>query len=158
MLLDDCKNMVAVWGPVSGHGLSRLKEAGDLILVPEQRPSLLGLKAVVPLLKGAGLDLVYCTDNMLGILFYKGKIKQGLVFYKQRQPGEVIASSGSLYFSLLSRLHNVPLEFIRQDELGFLAPDKDASSLEGENFILEENTQEYIIEPCEESIEEEEKI
>jgi methylthioribose-1-phosphate isomerase len=111
MKLDALKQAVLVWGPLSEEAVKRLKTQGSPILVAECRPSLLGLKHNLPLLKKAAVDFVYCTDNSLGLLFYKKKINKTLIF-----GGKGV--SGSLYAALLSKIHNIPLEIIAPGPIG----------------------------------------
>ena len=145
MKLDALKDAVLVWGPLSEEAVKRLKAEAGPILVAECRPSLLGLKHNLPLLKKAGIDFVYCPDNGLGLLFYKKKINKTLISGDK-------GISGSLYAALLSKIHNVPLEIIAQGPAGLKDLDRDASTLEGKDFILEVDKEEYIIEPGQEII------
>ena len=129
-----------VWGPLSEEAVQRLKEQGSLVVVAENRPSLAGLKHDLPLLAKEGIGSVYCPDNALGLLFYQQKIKKALI---SRGPG-------SLYAALLSKVHNVPFEIVDQGSLNTEGLDRSAATLEGRNFILEVDREEYIIEPGEE--------
>jgi len=78
--LNALKNLILIWGPLSEEAAQELKKEGSLVLVAENRPSLLGLKHNIPILKKEQVDFVYCTDNALGFLFYKQKIKKTLIF------------------------------------------------------------------------------
>ena len=150
MKLTESKEMIAIWGPVSQAAIAELKQSKSLILIPEHRPFLLGLKHNLPLLKSEGVDLMYCNDNVLGLLFYKGKIKETLLFYKEKKEDGLICICGSLYVSLLSKLHNVPIKTFLQNNVDFSLLDKGASTLEGKDFVLEENKENYIIEASDE--------
>lgn len=154
MKLNDIESLVLVWGAISEAVLGQLKKEASLILVPENRPFLLGLKHNIPLLERENIDYLYCTDNMLGLFFYKGKIRKTLIFYKEARE-KIIGFCGTMYVSLLSKLHHVDIQYVRQDKLSFNFSDKDASTLGGKNFILEENKQTYIIEPYNELVDEE---
>lgn len=145
MKLNDINNAVLVWGVVSDEGMKRLKEQNCIVIVAENRPYLIGLKHNIPLLKKEKVNFVYCTDNMLGLLFYKGKIKKTFVFCKQRKE-ENIGICGSLYVCLLSSLHNVQVEIVPQAEVDFEGLDRDVSSLGARGFVLEEYKQGCIIE------------
>jgi methylthioribose-1-phosphate isomerase len=97
------------------------------------------------LLAKEGIDCVYCPDNALGLLFYKQKIKRALI----------ARGSGSLYVALLCKVHKVPFEVVEPGPVNREGLDRDAATLEGRNFILEVNKEEYIIEPDEELIDKE---
>jgi methylthioribose-1-phosphate isomerase len=141
MKLNALKSLTLVWGPLSEEAATKLKSQDSLVLVAENRPSLLGLKHNIPILKKEQVDFIYCTDNALGLLFYKQKIKKTLIFSKDRLKGV----SGSLYAALLSKIHNVPVEIMEQGSIDLKALDRDASTLGGKDFILEDNKEEYII-------------
>ena len=136
MNLNDVKNSLLIWGPISTKGLSQIKEEGCLVVVPENRPWMIGLRHNVPLLKKEDIPSVYCTDNMLGLLFYREKVKKTLLFYKKQKKEGIIGISGSLYVALLSRLHQIPIVIVDQGELDLDSSDKDAASLGGEKYIL----------------------
>ncbi|MBN2119834.1 MAG: hypothetical protein JW734_02095 [Candidatus Omnitrophica bacterium] len=146
MKLVNAGKFILVWGPVSQEGLEELKREGLPVLVPENRPFLLGLKHNIPLFKESNINFVYCTDNMLGLLFYKGKIKKTFLFYRESDEQALAGICGSLYVALLSKLHNVRVEILNEAKVDLDRLDVDASSLEGKNFILQENKEEYIIE------------
>jgi len=140
MKLDKIKDAILIWGIVSDDGLSILKNE-KIVIVPETRPYLLGLLYNAPLLKKQKINFVYCTDNMLGFLFYKDKIKKTIIFYKKLTKKGIICISGSLYVALLSKLHNVAIKIMPQKNLKnikFL--DNSATTLAGKKFILKEDT------------------
>lgn len=113
MKIEELNNLILIWGPLSKEGLfylnDTIKDKPLRVLVAENRPHLIGLKHNIPLLKKEGIPLVYCTDNMLGFLFYRGKIKEVLLFCKEFREKEIIASSGSLFAIYLAKLHRVPV-------------------------------------------------
>jgi len=152
MKLADINNAVLVWGPVSEQGLSCLKEKAKLVIVAENRPYLTGLLHNAPLLKKKGIDFVYCNDSALGLLFYKKKISEVVIFYKEEKDSGFLTYSGSLYAALLAKLHGVSVRLFPAEKLNTEVLDKDASALEGKTFILEENGSNYIIEAEEEFI------
>lgn len=145
MKVKNITKAVLIWGPVSEEGINRLKEDKALAIVPENRPYLIGLKYNACLLKRENINFVYCTDNMLGFLFYKDKIRKTLFFYKERKEKGIVGICGSLYMLLLSKLHNIPIEVISQGEVNFRFLDKDVSSLGGKSFILGETDKSCII-------------
>lgn len=156
MKLEDINDALLVWGYISGSSLSRIKQQG-LVIVPEGRPYLTGLRHNVILLKKENIDFVYCTDNMLGLLFYKNKIKKTLLFYRKLNKNGVTGICGSLYVCLLSKLHNVPINITPQDNLEFSFPDRDCSTLSGNDFVpnLRAGIQDFIVKPEDEFIDQE---
>ena len=78
MKLEDLNNLILIWGVLSKDSLGLFKE--ETILVPENRPFLYGLKHNVPLLEDNNIPFVYCTDNMIGHLFYRNKNKKDIYF------------------------------------------------------------------------------
>jgi len=152
MKLDSISKATLIWGMISQEGLVHLKEEKSLVIVPENRPYLIGLKHNAPLLKKENIDFVYCCDNVLGLLFYKGKIEKTLLFYKELNQNGVTGICGSLYAALLSKLHNIPIKIApqRRCEIEFL--DADASSLGG-NLFLEDRQDNCIIRAGDEVIE-----
>ncbi|MFC1514820.1 hypothetical protein ACFL5X_02855 [Candidatus Omnitrophota bacterium] len=151
----EARKYILIWGPLSAAGVARLAHEGSCVLVPESRPSLLGLKHNLPLLKAKGIDCVYCPDNALGSLFYAGRIATTLLFCRGSASGDMQGVCGSLYAGLLSRLHGVAVEVLEEGSCDRGVLDRDASTLEGRNFILEEDPGKYIIRQDYESIKEE---
>jgi hypothetical protein len=114
MRLNEMKEGLLLWGVPTGKGIKEIKERmqdnPDLyVLVPEMRPSLLGLGVARRLAK-EGIKHLYATDNMLGILFYKRKIKAVIFFYKDLIDRNFSGICGSLYVCLLARLHHVSIQ------------------------------------------------
>ena len=134
MKLNDITKLSLIWGlPVDFEGLKN-----KFLLVPEMRPYLLGL-SLCEELKTHGYPYVYVTDNMLGYLFFKGKIKETLLFYLERTADEIKGISGSLYVTLLSRLHQVPVYFRPGKRLAAVN-DKHAGTLDGRAFVEDEKS------------------
>jgi len=152
MNLAEINKATLIWGPVSREGLDYLSKESSLVVVPEGRPYLLGLNYNIPLIKERSINLVYCTDNTLGLLFYQGKIKETILFYKKKQADGLIGICGSLYVALLSELHQVLVKSFPQGVCNWENIDKDASTLEARGFIMEENKEDYLIEPNDELI------
>lgn len=152
MKLENINNAILIWGMLSQEGLDHLKEKKSLVVVPENRPYLIGLKHNIPLLKKEGIDFVYCCDNVLGLLFYKEKIEQTLLFYKELTQNGVTGICGSLYVALLSKLHNIPIKIAPQERSEIEFPDADVSTLGG-NLFLEEREENCIIKAGDEVIE-----
>jgi hypothetical protein len=131
MRLSDVKGLVLLWGIPSNHGIEAIKERAEAncdlsFLVPEMRPHCLGLE-VAKRLNKEGIKYVYATDNMLGILFFKNKVKEVLLFYKEMTDHEIVGISGSLYVCLLAHVHTIPIEPVRG---GIAGTSQAASSLD----------------------------
>ncbi len=134
MRLDEITRLSLIWGvPAEFKGLK-----GKFLLVPEMRPYLLGL-SLCEELKTHGYPHVYVTDNMLGYLFFKGKIKETLLFYLERTTDEIKGISGSLYVTLLSKLHQVPVYFCPGKKPD-IVNDKHAGTLDGRSFVEDEKS------------------
>lgn len=154
MKLKDINNATLIWGIASAQGLRDIKENISTLVVAEGRPYMFGLKHNVPLLKEEGIDFIYCNDTSLGLLFYKEKIKETVIFYSQVVDSGIEAISGSLYVAMLSKLHKVPIRIMPQgiSDTAFL--DSDALTLEG-NLIVPKSDKECIIKADNEIIDEE---
>ena len=139
MILDDIKNKgLLVWGAISEQGLEQIKEGQDLVIVPENRPALTGLMYNTPLLKKHDVPVIYCTDNMLGLLFFKKKVRKTLIFYKKLVTDGIVGVPGTLYAAMLSHLHGVPIKAMPQAEMTLDPADEDASFFGGKKFVLEQ--------------------
>ena len=134
MRLKELDNLILIWGVLSKESLGLLKE--ETVLVPENRPFLYGLKHNIPLLRENNISFVYCTDNMIGYLFYRNKIKKTYLFYKEKTEKGLIGPCGSLYAGLLSRLHGVKVDAFLGAKVNFDNIDQDVSTLLGREFIL----------------------
>ena len=153
MLLKDINQALLIWGIIPDDRLLQIKKQGRLVIVPENRPWMIGLKHNIPLLKGAGIDFVYCTDNMPGLLFNRQKITSTLLFCRQLKDEGIIGPCGSLYVALLSRLHQVPVEVIKEGDLSFDPPDTDASSLCGKPYVADQDKADSVVMANDEFIE-----
>jgi methylthioribose-1-phosphate isomerase len=147
MKLADIHDAVLAWGPVSKEGLVLLAKERSLVVVPEQRPSLCGLKHTLPLCHREKIASFCCADNALGILFYKNKIKKTFIFYKEKTEEGIHCSSGTLYAALLSKIHGVPISLHLQGDFSLETCDKDARTLGGRDFLLPDVSKMCIIEP-----------
>jgi translation initiation factor 2B subunit (eIF-2B alpha/beta/delta family) len=121
MRLNEIKEVLLLWGFPSGKAIEEIKESiranRDLsVLVPEMRPSLLGL-AVAKRLTEENIKNVYATDNMLGFLFFKQKVNEVLFFYKDLAEQNFSGICGSLYVCLLARLHGVPIKAMQGEKM-----------------------------------------
>lgn len=143
MKVEELNSSVLIWGSLSAEGLQYLRgvtaKGNWRIVVPENRPSMIGLNHNIPLIKERGLSCVYCTDNMLGFLFYKRKINQVVISYNRMSDKEIVAGCGSLFVLCLARLHAVRVKFILQGDFDPSGFDKDASSLGGKSFVLSQD-------------------
>jgi hypothetical protein len=121
MRLNEMKEGLLLWGVPAGKGIKEIKERTqdnrDLyVLVPEMRPYALG-REIIRRLQEEGIKHAYVTDNMLGILFYKRKIKEVIFFYKDLIDQNFSGICGSLYVCLLARLHHVSIKPLQGEKL-----------------------------------------
>ncbi|MBN2482921.1 MAG: hypothetical protein JXD21_01805 [Candidatus Omnitrophica bacterium] len=154
MKLETIKNAVLVWGIISHEHIACLKDEDALVIVPEQRPYCVGIHHNLPLLSSHYIPAVYCTDNMIGILFYTKKIKKTFLFCRKgslRPEG----MTGASYAALLSEIHRVPVCILAEGEYDLSGFDRDASTLAGHNFVVDERSKKYIIHSERETIGEE---
>ena len=122
MHLNALEEVILLWGVPSDEGIEAIKDRGGVnrdlyFLAPEMRPHCLGL-AVAKRLHEKGIKHLYATDNMLGILFFKNKVKEVLFFYKELKDHEIVGICGSLYVCLLAHLHTIPIKPVRGDIAG----------------------------------------
>lgn len=140
MKLKDIHNAVLVWGVIGDESLPELKNENTLVIVAEGRPGCVGFTHNLPLLKKERIPAVYCTDNMIGTLFYAQKIRKTYI-YTGNDPDDPEGA----YVFLLSRLHDVPVEKRPAGNVDTSAADADAGTLGGNNFIVDEALKKYII-------------
>ena len=153
MKLKNIQDATIIWGMATEEVVSQLKEDKNLVIVPENRPYLIGLKHNIPLLGSKNIEFIYCTDNTLGLLFYKNKIKKVVVFCKEIGNKGITGLCGSLYVALLSKLHDIPIEIYMQENSEVVFKDNDSATLAGKNFIMQEEKEGCIIEAKDEFIE-----
>jgi methylthioribose-1-phosphate isomerase len=120
MRLADMKEGLLIWGLPPRQEMGEIKKQvaaapGLYVLVPEMRPSLLGL-AVAQRLTTENIKHVYATDNMLGILFFKQIVKEVIFFYKDLTDQKFWGICGSLYVCLLAHLHSVPIKIMQGEK------------------------------------------
>ena len=139
MKLKEFKKAVLIWGVLNTRRLAKIKQSAELVIVPENRPYLLGLKCNIPLLRTNGIPCFYCTDNMLGGIFYKNKIQRTFLFYKKETTEGAVGFCGSLYVALLSKLHGVPISAFLGGELSLKEKDENASILGRKEFVQVDN-------------------
>jgi len=121
MRLNEMKEGLLLWGVPACKGIKEIKERmqdnRDLyVLVPEMQPYLFGLEVARRLAK-ENIKHLYATDNMLGILFFKQKIKEVLFFYKDLTDQKFWGICGSLYVCLLARLHHVSIKPLQGEKM-----------------------------------------
>ena len=135
MRVADIRSAILFWGILSEEAVIYLKEKaqeGFVLINPELRPYLLGLRWNRDVLQAAGLRFLYCTDNMLGHLFYRRKVKEVLILYQEKAERGYVCLSGSLYVYELAKYHKVKIKFISGTELNLdKFSDRDASTLGG---------------------------
>jgi len=149
MTLDGIDKALLIWGPMPDEALSYIRSVGWLVIVPEGRPFMTGLKQNAQKLKKAGIKFVYVNDNTLGILFNKGKIFRTIIFYKEKNDTGIIGFCGTMYVTILSRLHNVKIELFAAQALQ-LAGSVDL--LGGKKYILKDNVRDFIVEASDEAV------
>jgi len=141
MEITNIKKAVLFWGILSEEAVIYLKEKfhrGFVLVNPELRPYLLGLGWNRDALSAAGLEFLYCTDNMLGHLFYLQKIKELLILYQKKMDDGYLCLSSSLYVYELAKYHNVDVKFAAGTELDLdKFSDSDASTLAGRPMYAE---------------------
>ena len=148
MKLSQIDKAILLWGLINEKNLSLFKKE-DLLGIPEGRPYLYGLKNIF-LLEKRGFNCFYLTDNMVGTLFASGRIKSTCIFYKEKSDKGFLCPPGSLYVYLLSKFHNIEVNFFPQGELEENL-DKDTSTLGGKPFVKEEDLK-FVVLPQEELI------
>lgn len=136
---------------ISPEGISYMKLTEEVVVLPEMRPYLWGIRQK-EILQKEKVKFVYCTDNMLGFLFYRQKIEKTLFFYERMLPQGVVGINGSLYVCLLSKLHHVPIKIFTaaKDNLNN-AGDKDATTLQGTDVVLEADKK-FVVVPSNELV------
>jgi methylthioribose-1-phosphate isomerase len=133
MRLSDVKEGLLLWGLPLHQGITAVMkkvraDQGVHILVPEMRPHMLGL-VIAKRLQEEGIKPVYATDNMLGLLFYQGKVKEVIFFYKELVGHDIVGICGSLYVCLLAYEHGVPIQLLAGDAVS--PGTKETSVLDG---------------------------
>ncbi len=152
MKVEKIDKAILIWGPISEEALESIRKNKTVVVVPENRPYLIGINYNVPLLKKEKIKFVYCTDNMLGWLFYKNKVRKTYLFYKKKEERGIIGWCGSLYVILLNSIHNIPVEIFAENKVKYDFVDKDASTINGKSFILKEDNK-FVEEPSDEFVE-----
>jgi hypothetical protein len=115
MRLNEVKSGLLLWGVPSDQGIEEITtedidvKRGMQVLVPEMMPYCLGL-TIVRRLQEEQIQCAYITDNMLGIFFYKNKVKTLIFFYKELANHHMVGICGSLYVCMLAHVHNVPIK------------------------------------------------
>jgi len=142
MNLKAIDNALLVWGPVPDEALAHIHTTGWLVIVPEGRPFMTGLRHNAQKLKKAGIKFVYVNDNALGTLFDKGKISRTIIFYKEKNDKGIKGFCGTMYVAILSRLHGVAIELLPAKDF---PPEGSVETVGGKKYILKDNTQDSIV-------------
>lgn len=145
MRLKEINQVILVWGAISSLGIDELRDKGSPVVVPENRPYLLGLRHNIPFLRREGIEGIYCPDSALGVLLYRGKVKKAVLFHKGARKEGVIGVCGSLYFALLSKTHNIPIKAVPGEKVDYCPWDKDASTLNNQTFIEERESGDLVV-------------
>ena len=141
MTLSEIDKALLIWGPVPDEAVLHIRSSGWLVVVPEGRPFMTGLKHNVKKLKKAGIKFVYVNDNSLGILFSKGKISRTIIFYKEKNDKMIKGFCGTMYVAILSRLHGVRIELIPAKDLSW---EGGPEVLGGKKYILKDNVEDFV--------------
>jgi hypothetical protein len=142
MTLNEIDKALLIWGPVPDETVEHIRLAGWLVVVPEGRPFMTGLRHNVQKLKKAGIKYVYVNDNSLGILFNKGKISRTMIFYKEKNDKGIKGFCGTMYVAILCRLHGVRIELIAATDL---SSEGSVESLGGKKYILKDNVKDFVV-------------
>jgi methylthioribose-1-phosphate isomerase len=110
-------------------------EQANRILVPEMRPELWGARIVAPELLRRNVPTTLISDNMMGILFARGEIRQLYLFYSGLSQTGPQGICGSLLAVRLARAHGVPTELQECAEVAEAPLDRDVSSFLGQRVI-----------------------
>lgn len=108
MKLKDINNIPLIWGNPSNNFIETTKDS--TFIIPEMRPSLLGLNVAKRL--NINNKVVYITDNMIGLLFYKNKISNIIFFFIEKNDNYYSCIPGSLYLYLLAKNHKINIDFL----------------------------------------------
>lgn len=109
----------------------------DAVLVPEMRPELWGARVVSRELLGCGIRATLISDNMMGTLFFQGRIQRLYLFCLGFTPNGPQGICGTLLAAHLARAHGVPVELLESDGAEAAAPDSDVATFLGERVIPE---------------------
>lgn len=139
MNIERLKGSILAWGVLDTAAAQYVQGLKKTVIVPEMRPSCAGMFRNIPLLTRQKVACAYCTDNMLGILFYQGRIEETLLVYSREDARGITAPSGSSYVSVLSRAHGVKIRLHKGDVLDYNAvfKDRDARTLCGRTFYAD---------------------
>lgn len=135
MELSKVIDAILIWGPVSPQGFMVLRKEIGLVVVPENRPFLIGLRQNAYAFRRESIPYVLCPDNAIGLLLYKKKIRKTIIFAKDIQGSSITGVCGSLYAALLSKLHGVPVEVMLAGNFNYAGSDKDAGVMASKKII-----------------------
>lgn len=122
-----------------------LDNAGaDSFLVPEMRPQLWGLQAVVPEMLARDMPVTLISDNMMGTLFAQKEILRLCLFHDGLSDAGATGICGSLLVARLARLHAVPIELYSGAKKRGLTVDRDVSTLVGRPILPRGVTIQYV--------------
>ncbi len=105
MNLSDINDAFLICGILTDEAINYLKLKNNVVILPEHRPFSFSLNHNRNLLEANKIEYVFCTDNMIGLLFYQQKIKEIIFMYNNRSEKHYKAISGSFYFLVLGFLH-----------------------------------------------------
>jgi len=78
------------------------------IIVPEARPDLsTGIEGAKKF-RDLGYQVAIITDNMIGYFLQQKKVKEVHLFFQRKEPGKILARTGSFMTSILARENNIP--------------------------------------------------
>ncbi len=144
MKLRDLHNGIIIWGVPGEELFLFLETCSGLCILPEMRPSGIGLRINREICNIRNIPFCVCTDNMLGNLFFQKKIKQVVVFSMKEEKENIVCFPGTFTLLMLARLHSVPVKLLpaglfQKDVL----IDKDAQTISGKPLV-EQLKQEFL--------------
>lgn len=107
----------------------------ETVLVAEMRPELWGAHVVSRELLRRGIRVTLISDNMMGTLFFQGRIKRLYLFCLGFTPRGPEGICGTLLAAHLAQAHRVPVELLEDDAAGATVLDSDVATFLGERVI-----------------------
>ena len=112
-------------------------EQSQTLMVPEMRPEMWGVQAVIPELLKRNTPTTLISDNMMGTFFARGQILGLYLFYEELSEKGPVGICGSLLVTILARAHGVPVELLESDDADMAPSDQDVSTFMGQRVSPE---------------------